>query len=109
LTKIFSLYTLFRKDETYEQIHKFKNANLDLVSPLIHSFMNLIEMGLENDSNDAYMYATMAFVDKTIVNKDFILIRNGITLLTRILKIKRKYKEAYQYSSKMLQIIETIN
>jgi hypothetical protein len=51
----------------------------------------------------------MAFVDKTIVNKDFILIRNGITLLTRVLKTKKKYKEIYQYSSKMLQIIETIN
>ena len=107
--RIFALYRLFRDDEASLQIEEFKNANLDLISPLTNSFINLVEKGISNDMDDEYMEACLAFADQAIAEKNYVLIKNGISLLTRILKIKRKYKIAYQYSAKMLQIIETIN
>ncbi|MGM0435528.1 MAG: helix-turn-helix domain-containing protein [Bacillota bacterium] len=107
--KIFSLYRLFRDDEASMQIAEFKNANLDLITPLIYAFIDLVEKGIQNDRDDTYMEACLLFVNQAINEKDYVLIKNGISLLTRILKIRRKYKEAYQYSAKMLQIIETIN
>ena len=107
--KIFSLYRLFRDDEALEQIEAFKNADLPLVSPLTDAFISLVEKGIVNDKDDSYMQACLSFVDLAIREKNYVLIKSGVSLLTRILKIKRKYKEAYQYSAKMLQIIETIN
>lgn len=109
LNRIYSLYKLFRDDEAYAEILNFKKAELDLLSPLVKSFIELVEMGLEDDKSDAYMQASMKFVDSAIEEKDYILIKAGVSLLTRVLKMRRRYKEAYQYSAKMLEIIENIN
>jgi len=107
--RIFALYRLIRDDEASREIAKFKRADLNVISPLTNAFISLVEKGIANDMDDTYMEACIAFADQAIAEKNYVLIKNGVSLLTRILKIKRKYKEAYQYSAKMLQIVETIN
>lgn len=108
LTKIYVCYKLKLDEKALKTLEEFNATNISFVRSLDQRFLALMERGIRSGEDAHYLDTLRNFTDDAIEARNFPMIKQGVSLLTKLLERRRRYKEAYHYADTLLSIIETI-
>ncbi|MFP4077774.1 MAG: helix-turn-helix domain-containing protein [Candidatus Izemoplasmataceae bacterium] len=109
MTKAYAFYKLKRDDEALRTLKQFDATNISFSRSLDERLYKLIERGIQVGEDDTYLEMLRDFTDDAIEAHDFPMTKQGVSLLTKLLEKRRRYKEAYHYAGTLLSIINTIH
>ncbi len=106
--KSYVLYRLAYHVEALHVIQSFKHVNPIDRHGLYALGLEVIEHSINNPKDDKFFSLVKTFADKAITQGNYGMIRVSYYFISREFESLRRYKECFEYSHKLLRIIQTI-
>lgn len=106
--KSYVLYRLSYHVEALHLIQSFKHVNPVDRHGLYALGLDVIEHGINKDKDEKFIILVKMFADKAIEQGNYGMIRVSHYFVSREFESLRRYKECFEYSHKLLRIIQTI-
>ncbi|MFW5838742.1 MAG: helix-turn-helix domain-containing protein [Bacillota bacterium] len=106
--KTYVLYRLAYHVEALHLIQSFKHVNPIDRHGLYALGLEVIEHSINKPKNETLISMIKTFADKAIAQGNYGMIRVSYYFVSREFESLRRYKECFEYSHKLLKIIQTI-
>ena len=104
--KAYVLFRLYKYREAKEIIQRYDRDYYDASQEAVVSGYQAMLSKMNNEPTNTVLKKYKHFADLAYQTEVYPLIRIGFKLYIELLEKSRKYKEAYEYSKKMIEIIE---
>jgi hypothetical protein len=104
-------YVLYRLEYHVEALHliqSFKHVNPIDRHGLYALGLDVIEHSINKEKDDQFISLVKTFADKAIKQGNYGMIRASYYFISKEFESLRRYKECYEYSHKLLRVIQTI-
>jgi hypothetical protein len=102
------LYRLAYHVEALHLIQSFKHVKPIDRHGLYALGLDVIEHGINKDKDEKYITLVKSFADRAIEEGNYGMIRVSYYFIGQEFESLRRYKECFEYSHKILRIIQTI-
>ncbi len=106
--KIYALYRLGIHVQALHTIQVFDKLDLSGRNIIYRYGSDAIKHAITQGDDEALIDRLKLFADKAFEHKEFMLIRIAFKLVSENLKNHRRYKEAYDYSNTLLEVVKEI-
>ncbi len=106
--KLYAYYILNRYDEGREVLAQYDRENPITWRPIEEQFIAVLEYLITKGRDDYALKRMKELVDNALKRHDFLVISMTVSLYGSMLKDLRRYREAFEYGKKWLDVLKTV-